>query len=41
MCCMEYVFWIILREVLAGACFLQLEADLGETKELKQVINYI
>lgn len=32
---MEYVLWIVLREVLAGAHFLQLEANLGEAKKIE------
>lgn len=30
---MEYVFWIVLREVLAEAHFLKLEANLGVTEK--------
>lgn len=32
---MKYVFWIILREVLPEAHFLDLEANLGETKKIE------
>lgn len=35
MCCMEYVFWIVLRAMLARAHFLQHEANLGETKKIE------
>lgn len=33
MCCMAYVFWILLREVLAETHFIELEVNLVETKK--------
>lgn len=35
--CVQYVFWITLREVLTegGANFLKLEANLGETEKIE------
>lgn len=35
MCCMEYVFWIVLSKVLAEARFQELEGNPSETKNFE------